>query len=175
MTENSNDSNKKDRNLLILIVCLALIAGGLIKFEIVDVLHVSGVSMYPALKDGDTLLVNKLAYGLNIPYGSRLLFQWEEPQENDVVIYLYNNKIVVKRCVATGGTPLAYSTDPVYTLTVGEKEITLTKSQYDNLHSSTSVPEGYILAIGDNYDQSVDSRTYGFVSVKNILGRVSCR
>lgn len=173
--QNEHSTKTKDRNFLILVVCIALFAGSLIKFEIIDILHVSGVSMSPALADGDTLVVNKLAYGLNIPYGSSLLIQWAEPKAGDIVIYLYNNKIVVKRCVATQFTPLAYSTDPVYTLHVGDKAITLTESQYQNLHHSSSVPEGYILAIGDNYEKSVDSRTYGFVSVKNILGRVSCR
>ena len=173
--EKDRSTKTKDRNFLILVVCVALFVGSLIKFELVDILHVSGLSMSPALKDGDTLVVNKLAYGLNIPYGSSLLVQWAKPKAGDIVIYLYNNKIVVKRCVAVEFTPLAYSTDPVYTLHVGDKEITLTESQYQNLQHSSSVPEGYILAIGDNYEKSIDSRTYGFVSVKNILGRVSCR
>ena len=39
-------------------------------------------------------------------------------------------------------------------------------SQYD------SVPDGYILALGDNLSESVDSRSYGFVSVKNVTGKI---
>ena len=156
----------------VLVICIGLVIGALIKFCVIDVLHVSGRSMTPALEDGTTLIVNKLAYGLNIPYGGRLLFQWAQPQEDDIVIYLYNNKIVVKRCIATGGTPLEYSTDPVYTLHVGDRDISLTESQYQNMHTSTKVPEGYILAVGDNYAESVDSRTYGFVAVHNMLGKV---
>lgn len=131
--------------------------------------------MLPAIEDGSTLIVNKLAYGLNIPYGNKLLVQWAKPKAGDIVIYLYNNKIVVKRCVATAGTPLEYSTDPVYTLHVSENDITLSESQYQNLKASESVPEGYLLAIGDNYDESVDSRNYGFVSTRNILGKVLCK
>lgn len=155
--------------------CIGLLAGALIKFCIIDILHVSGRSMLPALTDGSTLIVNKLAYGLNLPYGGRLLVQWAEPKADDIVIYLYDNKIVVKRCVATAGTPLEYSDNPVYTLRTGGREITLSESQYQNMKTSTVVPAGYILAVGDNYDESVDSRTYGFVSTRNVLGKVLCR
>ena len=59
--------------------------------------------------------------------------------------------------------------------TAMEKAIPLTEIQYANLKKSQKVPEGYILAVGDNYAQSFDSRNYGFVSVKNILGKIICR
>lgn len=159
----------------VFIICIGLAIGLVLKLFVVDVLHVSGTSMTPALKDGDTLLVNKLAYGMVQPYGEKLLIQWKKPRAGDVVIYLYNNKIVVKRCVAIGGEHLAYSGDTVYTLHVGETHIPLTDAQYQNLKDIDTVPEGYILAIGDNYEESVDSRTYGFVSIRNILGKVVCR
>ena len=93
----------------------------------------------------------------------------------DVVIYLYNNKIVVKRCVACEGQSLEYSSNPIYTVKVGDNEIPLTESQYMRLKDAAQVPEGYILAVGDNYEVSVDSRDYGFVSVKNVLGKVLCK
>ena len=159
----------------VVIISVGLIVGALIKFCVIDILHVSGRSMQPALQDGATLVVNKLAYGLNLPYGNKLLVQWAEPKCDDIVIYLYNNKIVVKRCVAVGGTPLEYSANSQYTLRVGAREITLSQQQYQNLKNSAAVPQGYILAVGDNYDESVDSRTYGFVSTRSILGKVICR
>ena len=164
-----------DKKNLVIIICIGLVIGLFLKLFVVDVLHVSGTSMQPALQDGDTLLVNKLAYGIVRPYGDTLLVQWKTPRAGDIVIYLYNNKIVVKRCVATGGAHLAYSDDTQYTVTVGDKTIPLTDAQYHNLRAIDSVPDGYILAIGDNYQESVDSRTYGFVSVRNILGKVICR
>lgn len=164
-----------DKKKLVLIVCIGLVIGLLLKLFVVDVLHVSGTSMMPAIKNGDTLVVNKLAYGLIRPYGEKLLLQWARPKNDDIVIFLYNNKIIVKRCVAGGGETLAYSDDSVYTLHVGDKDIPLTETQWQNLKNIHSVPQGYILAIGDNYEESVDSRTYGFVSERNILGKVICR
>ena len=93
-------------------------------------------------------------------------------KRNDIIIYLYDNKIVVKRCVAVAGDSLDYSADSQYILFTGGNEIALTAEQYDCMKNSAVVPEGYVLAIGDNYSQSIDSRTYGFVPVKNILGKV---
>ena len=65
--------------------------------------------------------------------------------------------------------------NPIYTVKVGDNEIPLTESQYMRLKDAAQVPEGYILAVGDNYEVSVDSRDYGFVSVKNVLGKVLCK
>ena len=62
-----------------------------------------------------------------------------------------------------------------YILKAGDFSIPLSQIQYLNLKDSASVPQGYILAIGDNHEVSVDSRTYGFVSERNILGKVLCK
>lgn len=156
-------------------VCVGIFIGVVLKLFVVDLLHVSGRSMMPSIKDGETIVVNKLAYGIVKPYGDSLLVQWSEPKSGDVVIYLYNDKIVVKRCVAVGGDLLEYSINPLYTLEIDGDGIPLNEVQYHNLKDSKYVPDGYILAVGDNYEESVDSRTYGFVSTKNILGKVLCK
>lgn len=166
---------KSKFSLPVLFICIGLIIGLLIKLFAFEVLTVSGRSMIPALQDGDKIFINRLQFGLAEPFGSKLLIQWAKPKQNDIVIFLYDNKIVVKRCVAIEGDKLEYSESSDYTLTANDKEIPLTETQYENLKASSQVPEGYILAIGDNYEESVDSRTYGFVSVRNILGKVICR
>ena len=84
-----------DKKKLIFIVCIGLALGLFLKLFVVDILHVSGRSMLPAIKDGDTLVVNKLAYGLIRPYGEKLLLQWAKPQEDDIVIFLYNNNLLL--------------------------------------------------------------------------------
>lgn len=155
--------------------CIGLAIGLVLKLFAVDILHVSGVSMEPAIHDRSTLVVNRLAFGLAVPFSDHLAIQWGKPAAGDVVIYLYDNKIVVKRCVATEGQSLEYSENPLYTLKAGDKNIPLSKSQYMRLKDIDRVPEGYILAIGDNYEQSVDSRDYGFVSVRDVLGKVLCK
>lgn len=170
-TQKLSSSNKS----AILIICCGIFLGFIIKLFIFDILHVSGRSMEPAISNNSTLAVNKLSYGLIKPWSDKLLFQWNKPECNDVVIYLYNNKIVVKRCVAVEGQLLEYSVNPVYTLKIGDKSIPLTEIQYLKLKDISEVPEGYFLAIGDNYQESYDSREYGFVSVRNALGKVICK
>lgn len=159
----------------IFFVCAGLSAGLLLKLFAFEILTVSGRSMIPALHDGDRIFVSKLAFGIVEPYGSKLLVQWAQPKKDEIVIYLYDNRIVVKRCVATSGDKLEYSESSDYTLKTNGKEIPLTETQFKNLKNTDKVPEGYILAVGDNYAESVDSRTYGFVSVKNVLGKVICK
>ena len=174
--KNMNDKplSKSTQNAL-LIICLGIFLGFFLKMFVIDILHVSGVSMEGAIKDGSVVAVNKLAYGLVKPWSNHLLVKWAGVRRGDCVIYLYNNKIVVKRCVAVSGELLEYSAKPVYTLKTGDKNIPLTQLQYLNLSASTKVPEGYILAVGDNYEKSVDSRDYGFVREDNVLGKVLCR
>lgn len=160
---------------VILMACIGLAIGLVLKLFAIDILHVSGVSMEPAIHDRSTLIVNRLAFGLAAPFSGHLALQWSKPAVGDVVIYLYDNKIVVKRCVAVEGQLLEYSENPVYNLKVGDKNIPLSKLQYTRLKDTDKVPEGYILAIGDNYAQSVDSRDYGFVSMRDVLGKVLCK
>lgn len=160
-----------------IICCLTgLIFASLIKIFVFEAMTVDGVSMDPFLKDHQTIFVNKAAYGFANPFGSKLIFQWAKPEENDVIIYLYENRIVVKRCVACENARLDYLVNSGYILIINsDKKIPLTREQYCNMQNCSEVPSGYILAIGDNYEESFDSRNYGFIPVSNVLGKVICR
>lgn len=166
---------------LVIIVAIGLIVGAVIKLFAFEFLHVSGRSMMPAINNGDTIFVNKLKFGIAKPFSDNLILQWGTPARNDVVIYMYDNKIVVKRCVAIGGDSLKCEREhgengrEDYFLLTGDKKISLTTAQYENLEPIGSVPDGYVLAVGDNYEESLDSRNYGFIPVKNILGKVLCK
>ena len=164
-------AEEKKINILPLILT-GIAIGTLIKFFIFDFLRVSGSSMENTIHDNSVICVSKISFGIALPFSNSLIVQWKEPKRNDIIIYLYDNKIVVKRCVAVAGDSLDYSADSQYILFTGGNEIALTAEQYDCMKNSAVVPEGYVLAIGHNYSQSIDSRTYGFVPVKNILGKV---
>lgn len=161
--------------LLPIIFCTTLLIAILVKLFIIDIVVVSGSSMCPTIKDGDVIFINKLEYGIVKPFSSSFIKQWKEPQKNDVIIYLYNNKMVVKRCIATEFTPLEFYKDSEYSMKVNDKIIPLTEQQYHRIKNSPVVPEGMILAVGDNYLESIDSRNYGFISVENIIGKVLCK
>ncbi len=163
------------RNILIYVV-LGIAIGIFLRVFIFNVEKVAGTSMEPSLKEGDTVIINKLAYGIANPVTGKLMVQWAKPKINDIIVYYMNNKLVVKRCVATENMPLDFSKLSGYSFSVGGTEnpleIPLTEQQYQRLKYDTSVPEGTVLAIGDNYEESVDSRTYGFIEVDCILGKV---
>lgn len=167
--------SSKKTDLIIKILASILIVSILLKLFVIDFYKIEGNSMHPAIKSGSTVAVFKLSYGLDLPFSDKSLFSWSSPKKDDVVFYMHNDKMVIKRCAATSGDKLEYYYDFGYNLLVNGKSIPLDKSQYEKLKNTDRVPENTILALGDNIEYSVDSRTYGFIPVKNILGRVLCR
>lgn len=162
--------------LIVRSIFIGLIIASLIKIFVIEFLFVDGSSMEPAIKNGQTILINKLSYGLQNPFGSNLLIQWSKPKKNDIIVYLYKNNLVVKRCVGIENTRLDYLQDSKYYLLVDLKEkIPLTDEQYTNLKKCFNIPKDYILAVGDNHESSYDSRNYGFIPVSNVLGKVICK
>ena len=157
-----------------LCIFIGTMTGILLKLFIIDIVHVNGTSMEPALHNGSAVAINKLAYGLVKPFGSTLACTWNFPSEGEIVVYMHENNLVIKRCAATSSVPLEYSSDNGYTLKVNNREYPLTQAQFITMSSFSKVPEGMILAIGDNYEESIDSRTYGFIPVYNILGKALC-
>ncbi len=153
-------------------IIIGLIIGVLLKLFVIDIVYVSGDSMVPTIANNDMIIINKLAYGIPKPFGSELIVQWGSPKTDDIIVYLYNNKMVVKRCVGIAGEVLDFSSDSEYIITVGENTFPLSQEQYQRIKFDYVVPEGTVFAIGDNPLHSVDSRDYGFISTKNILGKV---
>ena len=161
---------KKDNILIFLIIGLLL--GIFVKLFVLDILTINGQSMLPSIQDKNTVFVNKLAYGIAVPFSSKFFVQWATPKKNDIVIFLHDNKIVVKRCVLLSNEQLEFLLDTKYNLIVGGEKIPLTKEQYINLSKYEQVPDGFVFVLGDNYNSSIDSRDYGFVSTKNITGKI---
>lgn len=155
-----------------LCICLGVFIALAVKIFALDFYSVKGHSMEPAIKDGQTIAVNKLCYGLQNPFRPELLFSWNKPQPDDIVLYMYQNYWVVKRCAAVGGSPLeCVEENQNYFLLAGTNKIPLTSIQFHKLRTTKAVPQNYVLAIGDNNELSRDSRDYGFVPVKNIVAR----
>ncbi|ULQ59414.1 signal peptidase I [Brucepastera parasyntrophica] len=114
----------------------------------------------------------KLAWGISLPFSNTYLVRWGQPEPGDIIIYPVFNRYVIKRCIATEGMPLVFSTEKGYSVTVGDRILPLTEEQYQRLKHADYVPEGMLFALGDNMSESVDSRDYGFVSIDSITGRV---
>ncbi len=168
----STESFCKGKPFIFFCIALGVATGIILKLFVIDILHISGTSMEPTLKNGSKVAVNKLAYGLAKPFRGDFFFQWNRPKLNDIVIYLHDNKIVIKRVIGISGDQLEFSENSGYTVKINQKEISLTPVQFQRMKNFEKIPEDFVFTLGDNQKDSIDSRDYGFVSVKNIMGKI---
>lgn len=154
-----------------------------VKAFIFDIKKVSGPSMEPSLKDGDYVLIFKAAYGIKHPLKNIYFLHWASPKIGDIVVYRKDSRFAVKRCLGIPQEPiefyrkLGYNGSYDYSMKLLGKDIPLTASQFRNLGGITFkekkiVPKGSVLALGDNLNESRDSRDYGFVLIDGIYGKV---
>ena len=111
------------------VIFAGLCLGLFVKLFCIDMLTVSGSSMIPTLTDGENVVVNKLAYGLVKPFGNSFFIQWSEPKSGHLVVFLHDNKMVVKRCAAISGERLDFSSDNDYNLILGTVKIIVSLSE----------------------------------------------
>lgn len=150
-------------------------------------------SMKPTIVEGDRILVNKMAYSLDLPFTDIAVMETGKPQRGDIVVF--NSKAadnrLVKRVVGIpgdiismdrnqliiNGERLEYSaTQTAMAETIDGKShaMQLTPPLAER-HSfgPVTVPEGHLLVLGDNRNHSADSRYYGFIPQTELLGRAS--
>jgi signal peptidase I len=132
-----------------------------------QVARVEGQSMAPTLEDQDRLIVNKLAY------------QLDSPKPGDIVMLYYPKdpgKSFVKRVIAEPLDTVRIVDGRVYVNEVLQPDDFIPEEyqQPDNLGPDL-VPEGYYFVMGDHRNNSSDSRHWGYVPKKYILGKVQVR
>ena len=165
-------------------------------------------SMKPTLVEGDRILVNKLAYGLRLPFTSQWLVQWSGPQRGDVVVCFSpaDGVRLVKRVIGLPGDRVELrdgvlliddrmaeygplDPDVIAQLDGDERprHLFATERVGDATHpvmgtpsvpaersfGPVTVPPGHYFVMGDNRDNSRDSRFFGFVGREAIVGRTT--
>ena len=132
-----------------------------------QVARVDGESMTPTLEDHDRLIINKLVYN------------WTDPKVGDVVMHYWPedpNKTFVKRIVAAEGDTIRSDAGKVY-----RNEVLMDDSfippQYrmQDTWGPVVVRRGYYFVLGDHRNNSSDSRLWGEVPKKYILGKIQLR
>jgi signal peptidase I len=132
-----------------------------------QVARVEGHSMAPTLADQDRLIVNKLAYRIG------------EPHIGDVVMLYYPldpNKSFVKRVIAEEGDQVRIVDGKVYRndVLLDDSFVPPDYRSHDDWGPQV-IPEGYYFVMGDHRNNSSDSRHWGFVPKKYIIGKVQLR
>ena len=150
-------------------------------------------SMLPGLKVGDFLLVNKHVYGYKINRIGEPSIGGRDPEYGDVVVFVppHVNAPFVKRLIGKPGDVIRYQNKKLYVNNIpldqqlisskpGEliiKETFEETSRIIRLRETASefpyevtVPSGHYFVMGDNRDNSSDSRIWGFVPRENFMG-----
>jgi signal peptidase I len=183
----------------------------LIRWIVVEPFQIPSGSMIPTLLIHDHILVQKFAYGLNVPLGKNHWLFWKTPQRGDIVVFRYPENpdvYYIKRLMGLPGDTIKVegqnvsindkpvlkepleSKDPSYDyfyefLENESSAMKMHKVRYfkqDQLDNSEQtflqpltqtfiVPEGSYFFMGDNRDESSDSRVWGFVEQKLIIGK----
>ena len=154
-------------------------------------------SMMPGLKEGDFILVNKYAYGLKINRTDNAFALASDLDYGDVVVFLEPNSKIpfIKRLIAKPGDRIAYRNKVIYLNGVPlpqeiieknqqeyllkeifnstPRTIRITQPQRNDFMDEIIVPEGQYFVMGDNRDNSNDSRYWGFVPRSHFFGKGS--
>ena len=148
--------------------------------------RIPSASMVPTLEVGDFILVNKYAYGLRLPVVDRKVIALGAPQRGDVVVFRYPpdpSQDFIKRVVGLPGDEVEYRERAIFIN--GERVPQQDGRERLGAHvhrlklqlwvpdqpGRWVVPAGHFFVMGDNRDNSRDSRVWGFVPEANLVGR----
>lgn len=183
--ERSDAARSFWRELPVLIV-VALVVAVLIKTFLVQAFFIPSASMRDTLLEGDRVMVNKLAYRFGEPERTDVIV-FDSPLEDDngggnIVQAIFRNigeslgistpdSALIKRVIATEGETLEIVDNTVFIDGVGIDEPYLTQRVRMGDFGPITVPENHVFVMGDNRNQSEDSRRFGTVEESSIIGR----
>jgi len=158
-------------------IVIAVLIALFIRAFVVQAFKIPSSSMEPTLLVGDHLLVNKFIYGIRIPYTDIKFFQYRKPQRGDIIVFIFpkdRKKDFIKRVIATEGEKVVIIHNKIY---IDDKLIddpwghfTMPRSTIED-YGPVRVPGDSLFVMGDNRDNSQDSRFWGFVRVNEVKGK----
>ncbi|HNY51223.1 MAG TPA: signal peptidase I [Smithella sp.] len=164
-------------------IIIAILIALFIRTFIICAYKIPSRSMVPTLLVGDHILVSKFIYGVKIPLLRRTIIPVSEPKRGEIVVFIYPNdrsKDFIKRVIGVAGDKIEIRNKKIFindqpfqdSYGIFSDSLILPKSMQprDNFGPVT-VPEKSIFVMGDNRDESLDSRFWGFVNLKDVEGK----
>ena len=164
-------------------IVYAILLTVVLRTFVLQAFRIPSESMLNTLLVGDFLFVNKLDYGPRLPLTDVRLPGFRHPLPGDVIVFQYPEdprKDYIKRCVAVGGQTVQVKDKQLYV--DGQKRLEPYVIHIDtSVHPANwdprdnfgpfTVPPGTLFMMGDNRDNSNDSRFWGPVPMSNVKGR----
>jgi signal peptidase I len=164
-------------------ILLAIVIAFFIRTFVIQAYKIPSGSMKPTLQIGDHILVSKFNYGVKLPFLRSTLIPLGTPKRGDILVFIYpedRSKDFIKRLIGLPGDTIEIRNKKIF---LNNLPLNDTRGVYvdsliipgsvqprDNFGPVT-VPEDSIFVMGDNRDESYDSRFWGFVKMKDVLGK----
>lgn len=172
---------------------VALLVALFIISNIVSMTMVMEQSMEPTFSQGDRLIVNRIGYYFTDPQRGDVIIFDKNPIERGLVRNMINEindirnsfrfrltgaaekNLLIKRVIAVGGDQVDLIEGQVHVNGERLDEPYLETMTYSRGETSWSVPEGKLFVLGDNRENSLDSRVLGFIDTEQVKGKVVLR
>jgi signal peptidase I len=163
---------------------IAVLLALFIRTFVVQAFKIPSGSMEPTLLVGDHILVNKFIYGIRNPFNGKTIIPVCEPHREDVIVFVYpedQTKDFIKRVIGLPGDTLDFEDHKILIngKPFADKHAFYSRSEEKGGNFGNparfgplvTVPTGHYFVMGDNRDQSYDSRWWGFVGEDAIKGK----
>ena len=164
-------------------ILVAIVIALFIRTFVVQAFKIPSGSMKQTLQIGDHILVSKFIYGVKIPYLRKNILPIKKPRRGDIIVFKYPvdpDKDFIKRVIGIPGDEIEIRDKRLY---VNQKQVNhdygvYTDSRILSAHvrprdnfGPITVPQQSLFVMGDNRDESFDSRFWGFVDYKALNGK----
>jgi signal peptidase I len=161
-------------------IIVAFLLAMVIRAFVVQAFKIPTGSMRQTLIEGDLILVNKFIYGVRAPFTDIRFPAVAEPQRGDVIVFIFpgdRKKDFIKRLVGLPADVIEIKSGTIF---VNDKPLITpefsqryyyNKGDYAELNKKITVPKDCYFVLGDNSASSMDSRYWGFVPRKDLLGK----
>ncbi len=146
---------------VVVIVAAAFAIAMLVQAFLIKPFTIHQVSMRPTLEERDRILINRVVY------------HFREPKNGDVIVFhspVVAGEDLVKRVIAVGGDTVSISNGVLYVNGVAQDEPYLLEQDFAGEYPEAVIPEGQLFVMGDNRNNSGDSRFFGPIDRKLVLG-----